>query len=94
LRFSLLTIVTVPFLAVFVITFSGFAIVCAGFYLFVSYFLYLRYVKKVRPKYPLASPSLEHEPYFPRTNIPRPVYKDYREHPEYFDKKKKKKKKN
>jgi len=93
LRFSLLTIVTVPFRALFLVTVAWVTIVCAGVYLFVSYFLYLKYVKKVRPKYPLASPGLEQEPIFPRTNISRPVYKDYREHPEYFDKKKKKQKK-
>jgi len=49
----------------------------------------LRHVRRVRSKYPLAPPSLEQDVYFPRTNIPRPIHKDYREHPEYFDKKKK-----
>jgi hypothetical protein len=63
----------------------------AGSYIFVSCFLYLRYVKKVKPKYPLSPPSPEQDVYFPRTNIPRPIYKDHRDHPEYFDKKKKKK---
>jgi hypothetical protein len=62
------------------------------FYIFASYFLYLRFVKKVKPKYPLSPPDLEQDVYFPRTNIPRPIYKDFHDHPEYFDKKKKKQK--
>jgi len=53
----------------------------------------VRYNKKVEPKYPMVPPTLEQDVYFPRTNIPRPIHEDVREHPEYFDEKKKKKEK-
>lgn len=69
------------------------AITYIGVYLFTSYFLYLRYTKGVRPKYPLASPVKDQDIYFPRTNIPRPIYQDYREHPEFFEKEKKRERK-
>jgi hypothetical protein len=69
LWFSLLTAGTIPLIAAFLTTVLGLAVFLAGFYLFASYFIYLRYVKKVRPKYPLTPPNLEQDAYFPRTNI-------------------------
>jgi hypothetical protein len=69
--------------------FAFLSVMLAVFYIFVTRFLYLRFVKKVKPKYPLVPPGSGQGPYFPRTNIPRPIYKDFREHPAYFDKKKK-----
>jgi len=35
------------------------------------------------------SPSPEGDIYFPRSNIPRPVYRDIRRHPRFFGIKKK-----
>jgi len=91
LWFSLLTVLMVP-LIVALLPFNAIAgAMFAGFYVFVSYFLYLRYVKKLKPKYPLSPLGPEQDIYFPRTNIPRPLYKDYRDHPEHFVNKKKKK---
>lgn len=90
--FSALTIFVIPFVIVLLI--SGeyyFTVMPTGFYLFVSYYLYLRYFKGVKPKYPLASPVKDQDIYFPRTDIPRPIYQDYREHPEFFEDKKKRK---
>ncbi len=90
LRFSLLTVLMVPLVAALLPIDATAGAMFIGFYIFASYFLYLKYVKKVKPKYPLSPPSPEQDVYFPRTNIPRPIYKDYHDHPEYFDKKKKK----
>lgn len=90
LRFSVLTTLTIPFLALLLLSKAYLpALAFTVLYLFFCYFLYLRHVRRVRSKYPLAPPILEQDVYFPRTNIPRPIHKDYREHPEYFDKKKK-----
>jgi quinol-cytochrome oxidoreductase complex cytochrome b subunit len=46
--------------------------------------------KGVRTRYPLASPDPKGDIYFPRSSIPRPIHRDLREHPEYFEKRKKK----
>ena len=90
--FAILTAVTVPILAVNMISGAyGPAIMYFGFYLFVSYFLYIGYVKKMEPKYPLGLPPVEQDVYFPRSSIPRPIFRDYREHPEFFERKKEEK---
>jgi hypothetical protein len=52
-------------------------------------------IKKRRPKerklrYPATSPSGEKDPYFPFTDIPRPIFRDVRLHPTFFHVKKKK----
>jgi len=46
--------------------------------------------KGARTRYPMASPDPKGDIYFPRSNIPRPIHKDFREYPEYFEKRKKK----
>jgi len=46
-----------------------------------------------RPKYPAMSPDPGGDIYFPRSNIPRPVYRDVREHPMFFGIKKRSRKK-
>jgi hypothetical protein len=90
--FATLTIVVVPFTIMLLVSGNyGFVVEPAGFYLFASYYLYLRYTRGVKTKYPLASPVKDI--YFPRTNIPRPIYQDYREHPELFEDKKKRERK-
>lgn len=41
------------------------------------YWFHIRYRKKIKPKYPMAPPDAEPgDAYFPRTNIPRPIYAD------------------
>ncbi|MBX5320574.1 MAG: hypothetical protein ACQXXG_01120 [Candidatus Bathyarchaeia archaeon] len=55
-------------------------------------FCYLNYrfvYKKEKAKYPLAPPEGRMDVYFPRTNIPRPIYEDVRKYPEAFGKRKK-----
>ena len=47
--------------------------------------LYKRFIKKVKPHYPLAFPG-NPDSYFPRFDIPRPLYLDMMEHPDYFEK--------
>ncbi len=47
--------------------------------------LYKRLVMRVKPRYPLSFPG-DVDSYFPRFNIPRPIYLDLAEHPEYFEK--------
>ena len=46
-----------------------------------------------RPKYPAMSPDPEGDIYFPRSNIPRPVYRDLRVHPRFFGIRKRSRKK-
>lgn len=66
-----------------------FGIIFAGFYTLAygvgALLLYKRLVKKVKPRYPLSFPGGV-DSYFPRFDIPRPIYLDLVEHPEYFNK--------
>lgn len=43
------------------------------------YWFYLRYYRHRKPRYPLVPPEGKGDVYFPRTNIPRPVYQDFRQ---------------
>ncbi len=43
------------------------------------YWYYVRRVKKKKPQYPMVPPEGKADVYLPRTNIPRPVYADFRE---------------
>ncbi len=45
---------------------------------------------KKKNRYPAASPSGKKDPYFPFTDIPRPVFRDVRLFPKFFNVKKKK----
>ena len=40
--------------------------------------------KKRRGKYPAAFPSLAPDCWFPRSDMPRPVFRDMRRYPGYF----------
>jgi hypothetical protein len=42
-----------------------------------------------KAKYPAASPSGRKDPYFPYTDIPRPIFRDVRRFPKFFKVKKK-----
>jgi len=44
--------------------------------------------KKRKSRHPFAFTTLLQDSYFPRTNIPRPWFKDVREHPHLFNGKK------
>jgi len=57
-----------------------------------SYFLYHVVYKKAKTKYPIVPPEGRMEDaYFPRTRIPRPLYEDVDNYPEFFKKKKSRK---
>ena len=62
------------------------AVTIVALYLVGVIYLYKRFIRKVKPHYPLGFPG-EPDAYFPRFNIPRPMIEDVREHPEYFEKK-------
>jgi len=68
------------------------AIVPSICFLLYCYLLYHFVYKREKPKYPMVPPEGRMDIYFPRTNIPRPVYEDVQRYPEFFDKKKKKRK--
>ena len=42
------------------------------------YLLYLVLILRRKPRYPLAPPEGKWDMYLPRTNIPRPLYEDFR----------------
>ena len=45
--------------------------------------------KRRKSRYPFAFPGLVSDCYFPGSNIPRPIFRDVREYPQYFKVKKK-----
>jgi hypothetical protein len=71
--------------------YAGTALVSACF-LFYSYLVYTATYLKLKRKYPLAQPEGQLDIYFPRSNIPRPIYEDVQRHPRFFKKKRQKKK--
>ena len=63
----------------------------SGGFIFYSYLVYSATYLKVKRKYPLVPPEGRPDIYFPRTNIPRPIYEDAqraRERAKLFKKKK------
>ena len=90
--FSLLTCFWIPLLLTMVIPeFNPFVIVYLFFYITSSVILYRRYILNRKPEYPYGVYDPD-DLSFPRSNLPRPIYKDIREHPEYFKNRNKKKK--
>jgi len=79
--FSLLFIVVQMFLP---------AILFFGCFLVYCYFLYRFVYKGKKPKYPMVPPEGRMDIYFPRTDIPRPIYEDMQRYPEFFKRKKRK----
>ncbi|HXX88426.1 MAG TPA: hypothetical protein VEH86_08285 [Candidatus Acidoferrum sp.] len=61
-------------------------------FLFYSYLAYTATYLRLKRKYPMASPEGQLDFYYPRTNIPRPIYEDVQRHPKFFKKKRQKKK--
>jgi len=46
--------------------------------------------RKPKNRYPASSPSGQKDPYFPFTDIPRPIFRDVRLFPKFFNVKKRK----
>ncbi len=59
-------------------------------YLFIAAIMRIIYLKGIRLRYPLGFRDPD-DLYFPRTNIPRPIFKNLRGHPKYFEKETKRK---
>jgi hypothetical protein len=71
--------------------YMGIALFSAGFLLY-CYLVYTSTYLRLKRKYPMAPPEGRPDIYFPRTNIPRPIYEDLQRHPKFFKKKRQKKK--
>jgi hypothetical protein len=71
--------------------YKGIALFSAGF-LFYSYLVYTTIYLRSKRKYPLVPPEGQPDIYFPRTNIPRPIYEDVQRHPKSFRKKRRREK--
>jgi hypothetical protein len=69
----------------------GIALFSACF-LFYSYLVYTATCLRLKRKYPMVPPKGQPDIYYPRTNIPRPIYEDVQRHPKFFKKKRQKKK--
>jgi hypothetical protein len=60
--------------------------ISVGEYLLFTAILYATYMGKRKKQYPQVLLDGYDDIYFPRTNIPRPLYRDIRKHPKYFEK--------
>ena len=69
------------------------SVITFGVIAFTIYFLYVRLYQKKEAKYPIVPLEGKTDIYFPRTNIPRPVYADFRNMQEKKQKLEKMKKK-
>lgn len=67
------------------------SIIYLGVFLAYCYFLYYFVYKRAKTKYPIVPPEGRMDAYFPRTDIPRPIYEDADQYPEFFKKKKSRK---
>ena len=86
--FSLLTALIGSQVAVSVLAGNYLWTIVAGSeYLLFSAILYATYVAKRKKQYPQVLLDGYDDIYFPRTNIPRPLYRDIRKHQKYFEKK-------
>ena len=65
------------FMSILKQNYMGTALYSACF-LFYSYLVYTATYLRVKRKYPLVPPEGRPDIYFPRTNIPRPIYEDAR----------------
>jgi hypothetical protein len=66
------------------------AIVTSVCFLLYCYLLYHFVYKREKPRYPMVPPQGQMDIYYPRTNIPRPIYEDLQRYPEFFRKKRRK----
>ena len=86
--FSLLTVLIGSQVALSVIVGNYiWTIISGGEYLLFSAILYATYMGKRKKQYPQVLLDGYDDIYFPRTNIPRPLYRDIRKHQKYFEKK-------
>lgn len=53
-------------------------VITLGIMAFTLYFFYVRLYQKKEAQYPMVPPEAKADIYFPRTNIPRPIYEDIR----------------
>lgn len=93
LLFMLGVCMFLPFIYLSILTraYEGIALFSAGF-LFYSYLVYTATYLRSKRNYPLVPPEGRPDIYFPRTNIPRPIYEDAQRYPKSFKKKRQKKK--
>jgi hypothetical protein len=79
----------VPFISSSVMTkfYAGIVSYTVCFLLY-GYFVYHFVQKREKPKYPMVPPEGRADIYYPRTNIPRPIYEDVRRYPGFFGRKK------
>jgi len=61
-----------------------------GAFLVYCYLAYHFVQKGEKARYPMVPPEGRMDVYFPRTNIPRPIYEDMQRYPEFFKRKKRK----
>jgi hypothetical protein len=89
--FLLGTCIYIPLIFLYSIAqlFIGALVSSVGFLLY-CYLLYHFVYKRAKPKYPMVPPEGRMDVYYPRTNIPRPIYEDVRRYPEFFGRKKEK----
>jgi hypothetical protein len=64
------------------------AVPLLGFDIVLIAAFYSLYIKENKPVYPINHPS-ERDVYFPFSDVPRPIYKDFKDHPDYFKEKEK-----
>jgi hypothetical protein len=62
-------------------------IISGAEYLLFTAILYVTYVRKRKKQYPQVLLDGYDDIYFPRTTIPRPLYRDVKQHRKYFEKK-------
>jgi len=67
-----------------------YAVLILGGFLMYCYFLYHLILKGETAEYPMVPPEGRMDVYFPRTNIPRPIYEDMQRYPEFLKRKKRK----
>jgi len=87
------TLIFMPFILISVLTqLFIYAASFLGGFLIYCYMLYRHVYKGEKPRYPLVPPEGRTDIYFPRTDIPRPIYEDLRRYPQFFKHKRRKKK--
>jgi len=68
----------------------SYAIWLSVLFLVYCYFLHHFVYKGEKAKYPMMPPEGRMDAYFPRTNIPRPIYEDMQRYPQFFKQRKRK----
>ena len=87
--FFLLSLSSQVLLGVISIHGALFSLGFLGPFIIYCYLLYRFVYKRAKPKYPIVPPEGRSDIYFPRTDIPRPIFEDARRYPKYFKRRKK-----